>query len=61
MKTVDFNNRWVYKGSRTMPPCGRYTYWNIVQKVYPIKPEILAKLVAQMETVNSSGQDVSRN
>jgi carbonic anhydrase len=36
MKLVDWENRWIYKGSHTIPPCEQYVYWNVIQKVYPI-------------------------
>jgi carbonic anhydrase len=36
MQMVDSNNRWVYKGSVTTPPCGRFVYWNVLSTVYPI-------------------------
>jgi carbonic anhydrase len=35
-QVVDFNDRWVYKGSVTTPPCATYVYWNVMAKVYPI-------------------------
>lgn len=34
-------NRWVYRGSLTTPPCTETIYWNVLQKVYPIKPRHL--------------------
>jgi carbonic anhydrase len=36
MKLVDIENRWVYKGSVTTPPCDKYVYWNIASTIYPI-------------------------
>ena len=36
MEMVDMKNRWVYKGSRTTPPCGKNVYWSVLQTVYPI-------------------------
>jgi len=38
---VDTNNRWVYKGSVTTPPCAQTVYWNVVRTVYPIKQKHL--------------------
>jgi len=37
MMMVDMENRWIYKGSVTTPPCHRFVYWNLLQTVYPIK------------------------
>lgn len=34
---VDMDNRWVYKGSVTTPPCQETVYWNVLRTVYPIK------------------------
>ena len=37
MMLVDMNNRWVYKGSVTTPPCETYVYWNVLKRIFPIK------------------------
>ena len=42
MKLVDSDNRWIYKGSVTTPPCGRFVYWNVLSTIYPIKKKHLA-------------------
>ena len=36
MELVDTNNRYIYKGSVTTPPCATYVYWNVLSIVYPI-------------------------
>jgi carbonic anhydrase len=36
MEMADFNNRWVYKGSVTTPPCNINVYWNVLSTIYPI-------------------------
>ena len=41
MMMVDTNNRWVYKGSVTTPPCATTVYWNVLTTVYPIKKKHL--------------------
>ena len=35
----DFDNRWIYKGSMTTPPCSTFVYWNVLSTVYPISQE----------------------
>lgn len=37
MNMVDFNNRWVFKGSVTTPPCATDVYWNVLSTIYPIQ------------------------
>lgn len=37
MNMVDFDERWVYKGSVTTPPCDTLVYWNVLRTIYPIK------------------------
>lgn len=41
MNVIDWNNRWVYKGSTTIPPCEGLVYWNVVATIYPIKKKHL--------------------
>jgi carbonic anhydrase len=36
MEIVDFNTRWVYKGSMNEPPCEQFVYWNLIDAIYPI-------------------------
>lgn len=38
MKIARFDQRWVYKGSMTQPPCDIYVYWNVLRRVLPITP-----------------------
>ena len=33
---LQWENRWIYKGSHTHPPCEQYVYWNIISRIYPI-------------------------
>lgn len=37
MMMADMDNRWVYKGSVTTPPCDTFVYWNVIRRVHPIK------------------------
>ena len=41
MSEIDTNNRWVYKGSLTIPPFTKMIYWNVVSTVYLIKEKLL--------------------
>ena len=31
MQTLDWSERWVYKGSKTQPPCEQFVYWNVLK------------------------------
>jgi len=39
MALIDLEDRWIYKGSKTFPPCGGIVYWNVIRKIYPIQIE----------------------
>ena len=49
---MDWNNRWIYKGSKTVPPCEQYVYWNIFSTVFPISEERLANYKSKIEKLN---------
>ena len=36
MMMVNTDDRWIYKGSVTTPPCTAFVYWNVLRTVYPI-------------------------
>jgi carbonic anhydrase len=42
MMMVNTNDRWVYKGSVTTPPCDTLVYWNVLRTVYPITAKHLS-------------------
>jgi carbonic anhydrase len=48
MMLVDSDNRYVYKGSVTTPPCGQSVYWNVMSTVYPIKQAHVDLFKAQL-------------
>ena len=59
MKVLDFEDRWIYKGSYTEPPCTGGVYWNVLRNVYPIGnnklesiKEKLVKLAAEADPDN---------
>ena len=37
MGNIDWSHRWVYKGSKTIPPCEKFVYWNVIDKIYPVE------------------------
>jgi hypothetical protein len=49
MKFVDMDNRWVYKGSLTTPPCDSNVYWNVVRRIFPIKLKHVDLFLNQLE------------
>ena len=59
MNAIDFEDRWIYKGSYTEPPCTGGVYWNVLRNVYPIDnnklesiKEKLVKLAAENDPDN---------
>lgn len=48
MMMFDMNNRWVYKGSVTTPPCATTVYWNVLRRVYPMKQKHLDQFKKQL-------------
>ena len=55
MQLVDNNNRWVYLGSVTTPPCAKYVYWNLLSTIYPISKRHLDLFKAQLN-LGENGQ-----
>ena len=41
MERVNFEKRWVYRGSFTSPPCIEGVFWHIIDDVLPISQETL--------------------
>lgn len=52
MLMVDTDNRWVYKGSVTTPPCAGLVYWNVLRTVYPLPPRFLDQFKKQLKRGN---------
>lgn len=48
MNSIDFEDRWVYKGSYTEPPCNGGVYWNVIRTVYPIASNTLETIKRKM-------------
>jgi carbonic anhydrase len=55
MMMVDTDNRWVYKGSVTTPPCATLVYWNVVRKIYPLKQKYLDQFKNQLKRGSLTG------
>lgn len=61
MQLVDNNNRWVYKGSVTTPPCARFVYWNVLSTIYPISRRHLDLFKAQLNQGEGGALDERGN
>ena len=48
MDVVDFENRYTYTGSLTIPPCERYVHWNVLSTIYPITEDNFMEYLRQM-------------
>ena len=58
MNDIDWNNRWVYKGSQTLPPCSKFVYWNVIETIYPVREEVLQKFKKKLKDMGVSvGED----
>ena len=55
MDSLDWGNRYAYKGSMTTPPCARYVYWNVIRRVYPVTAAQVAFFREQQQKL--SGQE----
>ena len=51
------NERWVYKGSMTYPPCNQFVLWNIVNKIYPVSQKTVDLISAKLAKtgINTEG------
>jgi carbonic anhydrase len=49
MQMVDSNNRWMYKGSVTTPPCAGFVFWNVLSTIYPISEQHLQLFKKQLD------------
>lgn len=47
---VDTNNRWIYQGSVTTPPCAENVYWNELRTIYPVSQKHVDQFKAQLKT-----------
>jgi hypothetical protein len=52
LSLVNTDNRWVYRGSVTTPPCAQNVYWNVMTTVYPIKQSVVDKFKKQLTAAN---------
>jgi len=60
MSIIDTDNRFIYIGAETTPPCNGKVYWNIVKTVYPIKKEHLDFLKNTMK-FTAPGLEITGN
>ena len=59
MKSIDWEERYAYKGSMTIPPCAKYVYWNVLKKVYKIHSRHVKHFANKLERlgVNTDGKN----
>ena len=57
MNAINLQDRWIYQGSYTEPPCNTGVYWNVLRTVYPIDNNVfehikhkMAKLSAEFDS-----------
>ena len=43
------SERWIYKGSQTIPPCDTFILWNIPRRIYPIQQRHVDLFKKQLE------------
>jgi predicted secreted Zn-dependent protease len=48
MKYVNFRERWVYRGSLTVPPCTQFIYWSVINDVFPIDQDTVTAFRNQL-------------
>ena len=41
MDNLDWSHRWIYRGSKTIPLCEKYVYWNVIDTIYPLEATTL--------------------
>ena len=61
MNMIDTDNRWVYKGTLTTPPCTGFVYWNVLNTVYPISKKHLDQFTAQLARSDEANLDQKGN
>lgn len=49
MDLANFEDRWIYKGSVTTPPCDKYVYWNVIRRIHPIKIQVFNQFKEKMQ------------
>lgn len=58
MNILDQNNRWVYQGSLTTPPCSKTVIFNVLSTIYPIKQkhlDLFTTVLAQTTNLSQYG------
>ena len=61
LKMVNFEDRWVYKGTETFPPCEGLVYWNIPRRIFPIRIDEFARFTKLMEKQKTRFGGVGNN
>jgi len=49
MELINLKDRWVYRGSVTVPPCETYVYWNVPTVILPISEKHLSQFKSVLQ------------
>ena len=53
MELLNFDDRYMYLGSETTPPCQGGQLWNVLATVYPIRQETYDAFVASQKAASA--------
>ena len=61
MKSINWDDRYAYKGSMTIPPCSKYVYWNVLKTVYKIHSRHVKHFAKKLEDAGVKADGLNGN